>query len=251
MEAAALVLGENMGNEYGEWIMYGVSEDDPYRIKSVEELIDYINEIGFLPLFRNSVPGFSVEERTLAGDWWSGDMTRDPWEWREIIAAGGQVAYGKFFAKKAGFISLAWLPYFTNWRRDGYDFDARWEDAKASHRSKRVMDLFMDGQELFSFEAKQRGGFGKGGEKNFEGTVTELQMQTYLVIRDFRRKINQAGLPYGWSIAVYSTPEHIWGEELVCSAYHESPAHSKGRIYQHIRETYPIATEHQLRRVLG
>ena len=36
----------------------------------------------------------------------------------------GKVAYGKFFDKKAGFISLEWLPYFANYRRSGYDFDA-------------------------------------------------------------------------------------------------------------------------------
>lgn len=100
-----------MGNENGKWIMYGVDEHDQYRIKSVPELVAYINEVGFLPLFKNTIPGFSVENRTLVRDWWSGDVERDPWEWREIIAAGGQVAYGKFFDKKAGFISLHWLPY--------------------------------------------------------------------------------------------------------------------------------------------
>ena len=88
-----------MGNENGEWIMYGVDEHDPYRIKSAAELVAYINEVGFLPLFKNTVPGFYVEERTLARDLCSGDPERDPWEWREIIAAGGEVAYGKFFDK--------------------------------------------------------------------------------------------------------------------------------------------------------
>ena len=239
-----------MGNENGEWIMYGVDEDDPYRIKSVPELISYINEIGFLPLFKNTSPGFSVEERTLARDWWSGDPECDPWEWREIIAATGEVAYGKFFDKKAGFISLKWLPYFANWRRDGYDFDARWEDGKAHHRTKKIMDLFEDTTELFSFEAKQKAGFGKGGEKNFEGTVTDLQMQTYLVIRDFRRRVNKAGLPYGWPIAVYTTPEAIWGYELLSSAYQESPEESKTRIYTHIASEYPIATEAQIKKLL-
>ena len=39
----------------------------------------------------------------------------------EIIAAGGRIAYGKFFDRKAGFISREWLPVFANYRRDGYD----------------------------------------------------------------------------------------------------------------------------------
>ena len=123
-----------MGNESGTWIMYGVDWDDPECIHTVQEAIDYINEMGFLPLFKNDIPGFSLEERTVPGYWWCGDSKVDPWEWREIIARSGEVAYGKFFEKKAGFISKNWLPYFANLRRDGYDFDALWDDEKASRR---------------------------------------------------------------------------------------------------------------------
>ena len=58
-----------MGNENGEWIMYGVDECDPYHIKSAPELVAYINEVGFLSLFKNTAPDFSAEEWTLARDW--------------------------------------------------------------------------------------------------------------------------------------------------------------------------------------
>ena len=201
-----------MGNESGTWIMYGVSEDDPECIHTVEQAIEYINEIGFLPLFKNEIPGFSLEERTVPEYWWSGDIERDPWEWREIIARTGQVAYGKFFDKKAGFISKEWLPYFANYRRDGYDFDALWDDEKASMKQKKIMDLFAEENadaELYSSEVKQRAGFGKDGEKNFDGTVTDLEMKTYLCVRDFRQRKNKKGETYGWAIAVYATPEQI------------------------------------------
>ena len=110
-----------MSIENGEWIMRGMAWDDPYRIRSWQELINWINEIGFLPLFGNGVTGFSAEEHTSPDYWWSGIRSEDPWEWREIIAASRQVAYGKFFGGKAGFISLDWLPYFANCRREGYD----------------------------------------------------------------------------------------------------------------------------------
>ena len=240
-----------MANEGGTWIMYGVDEDDPYCIHTVDQLIKYINEIGFLPLFKNEIPGFSVEERTVPHYWWSGDQERDPWEWREIIARSGKVAYGKFFNKKAGFISLEWLPYFANLRRDGYDFDALWDDEKASIRQKKIMDLFEKDEALFSAEIKQMAGFGKNGEKNFEGTITELQMRTYLVMCDFRRKRNKAGFEYGWPVAVYSTPENLWGYELVTSAYKEKPEESAKRIYQYIKEQYPVAEDKQIKKVLG
>lgn len=234
-----------MGNESGTWIMYGVDVDDPECIHTVDEAIKYINKVGFLPLFKNGIPGFSLEERTVPEYWWSGNPEVDPWEWRAIIARRGDVAYGKFFDGKAGFISKEWLPYFVNCRRDGYDFDALWDDEKASRRQKKIMDLFAgdnEDAELYSYEIKKNAGFGKDGEKGFDGTMTNLQHALYLCVRDFRQKKNKKGQAYGWAVAVYSTPEHIFGYEHVTSAYREDPLESREKIVRHIRDVYPIAT---------
>ena len=240
-----------MAKENGAWIMRGLDWDDPARIQSWQELIDWVDEVGFLPLFRNEADGFSAEENTSDLYWWSGDPEQDPWEWRQLIARSGRVAYGKFFGGKAGFISRAWFPHFANWRRDGYDFDSRWDEGLARIRQKRVMDQFAELGELFSSELKRLAGFGREGEKNFEGTVTGLQMGGYLVIRDFRRRINRRGLPYGWPISVYTTPEALWGYGHVTSAYGVSPAESKERIFRQIQEHFPEAAETELAAVLG
>ena len=64
--------GIEMSIENGEWIMHGMAWDDPYRIRAWQELINWINEIGFLPLFGNGVTGFSAEEHTSPDYWWSG-----------------------------------------------------------------------------------------------------------------------------------------------------------------------------------
>ena len=80
--------------------MYGVSRENPECIHAVDEAVEYINKVGFLPLFKNEIPGFSLEEHTAPEYWWSGDPKSDPWEWREIIARSGKVAYGKFFDRK-------------------------------------------------------------------------------------------------------------------------------------------------------
>ena len=111
-----------MGNESGEWIMHGMKWDNPDCIHSVDEAIKYINEFGFLPLFKNDIDGFSLEERTVPEYWWSDNPEIDPWMWRAIIARRHDIVYGKFFDKKAGFISKKWLPVFANYRRDGYDY---------------------------------------------------------------------------------------------------------------------------------
>ncbi len=243
-----------MGNESGTWIMYGVDWDDPECLHSVDEAIDYINEVGFLPLFKNDIPGFSLEERTVPEYWWSGDVEVDPWAWRELIARSGKAAYGKFFDKKAGFISTEWLPYFVNYRRDGYDFDALYEDGKASARQKKIMELFSEelmDEEYFSNEIKKKAGFGKDGAKGFEGTLTSLQTQMYLCVRDFRQRKNKKGEFYGWPIAVYATPEHMWGFDYVRSKYSETPEESAEKIAEHIREVYPIATAAQIKKVIG
>ncbi len=243
-----------MSVENGEWIMHGLDPGDPSCIHTVEELEMLIEAVGFLPLFAGKIPGFSVEEVTVPYDWWSGNPEVDPWEWRAIIARRGKIAYGKFFNGKAGFISQKWLPTFCNFRRDGYDFDARWEDELASYRQKRIMDLFMGERadnELFSFELKEKAGFGKGGEKGFEGTLSTLQMLTYLTCMDFRQKKNKKGEEYGWAIAVLATPEHVFGSKVVTKEYSKSPEESYQKIVKHVMKLYPSAQEKDVQKLVG
>lgn len=244
-----------MSVENGEWIMHGLDESDPACIHSIEELIEYINQVGFLPLFKNDIPGFSVEERTVPDFWWSGDASKDPWEWRAIIAREGKVAYGKLYGNKAGFVSKEWLPYLANVRRDGYDFDALWEDGKASRRQKMIMDLFLEEdeslvKEFYSNELKEKAGFGKNGEKGFDTVLNSLQMQTYLIVRDFRQRKNKKGQFYGWAVAVVTTPEHIFGRDLVTAAYAEEPEESVRKILEKVRRHFPEAEEGTVRRIV-
>jgi len=250
-----------MSVENGEWIMKGLDVKDPLRIRSSKDLVSFINEVGFLPLFGNEVAGFSVEERTASYYWWTGNRKEDPWEWREIIAAGHEVAYGKFFDKKAGFISLKWLPYFVNYRRNGYDFDAAYEDGLASRREKIIMDFYMGEDEngdtlykkdrILSTELKKLAGFGKSGEKNYPGIMTGLQMKLYLVTDEFRRRKNKQGEEYGMAVSLPITPEAVWGYDAVTSAYKESPFKSWEKIIEHVKALYPEAGEKEIVRLIG
>ncbi len=249
-----------MSAENGGWIMKGLDWNDPLRIRTWQELTAWVEEVGFLPLFANEVEGFSAEEHVSPDFWWTGDPEQDPWEWREIIAAKHQVAYGKFFAWKAGFISREWLPYFANARRDGYDFDARWEDGLAGAREKKIMDLLTDRdrdgdmifktEEILSTEIKKRAGFGKGGEKNFQGIAAGLQMQTYLVNAGFRRRRNKKGEEYGMPVSILLPPEALWGYEAVTAAYDEKPELSRQRILDRVREKFPWADEKAVMRMV-
>lgn len=239
-----------MANENGEWIMRGVDRDDPARLKTVDEALAYIESVGFLPLFANGIRGFSLEEHTYGPDWWSDDPARDPWIWRQLLAGGGKIAYGKFYDKRAGFVSLKRFPAFANGARDGYDFDARVDDELASRRQKKIMDCFSDAAELMSYELKRRAGFSAGGEKNFEGTLTSLEGMTYLAVKEFRQKRNKFGQPYGWFIAVYAPPEAIFGEELVTRDYVEDPALSRAECVRCVKERFPKAAEKEIAALL-
>ncbi len=240
-----------MALEDGEWIMRGLDWNDPWRIRSWRELINWINEVGFLPLFANEVPGFSAEEHCSPLYWWTGDPEQDPWAWREIIAGTGEVAYGKFFGNRAGFISREWFPYFANARRDGYDFDAAWDDELVQRRYKVIMDLFEDGEAHPGFELKPAAGFGKDGYKNFDGCITWLQMQTYLVIRRFERRKSKRGQEYGMPVSYYVKPEDLWGYEHVTSAYREDPKVSGERIFRRVMEQFPGGEEKTVRKFLS
>ena len=91
-----------MGNESREWIMHGLEWDNPACIHTVEKAIEHINDVGFLPLFKNEIEGFSLEEWTAPEYWWCDDELYDPWLWRAVIARQHDIIYGKFYIKKMG-----------------------------------------------------------------------------------------------------------------------------------------------------
>ena len=243
------------------WIMKGLSRDNPLRIRSASELTAWVEEIGFLPFFANEVDGFSAEAHVAADAWWTGNKATDPWEWREDIAASHTIAYGKFFDGRAGFISQEWLPIFANARRNGWDFDGKWQSGAASQREKAIMTFFVDTESdeapvftnaaVLSTDLKRRAGFGRGGEKNYPGILTGLQMQLYLVIGGFRRRQNKRGSDYGMPVSIIMAPESIWGYDMITSAYSEEPAESWRRILEHARRMYPKADEKCIVKLIG
>ena len=93
-------------------------------IHTCPELIDYIGQIGFLPLLSMGVAGWSAEEAVdedcqytrLPDGGWEWPL----WEWKGPILQESGCAYGKFFQRKAGFISREWWPDFCNYRRSLY-----------------------------------------------------------------------------------------------------------------------------------
>ena len=234
-----------------DWNLKGCRRDDPSRFRSAEDVVRTIHEVGFLSLFATEIPGFSVEEHTFAWDWWSDRPETDPWAWRMEIAARDDIAYGKFFDRKAGFISKPWFGAFANYRRDGYDYEGMYEDGKMKHRNRQIMDALEPddqcrGLELLSCDLKKKAAV----EKGFEGALTELQMQTFLIMSDFRQRKNKYGVGYGWHVAALMTPETKWGYDRV-NGCGRKPDESRERIREQILRFFPDAAEKDIGKVTG
>lgn len=215
------------------------------KITNAMELEALVQRMGFLPFFVCVIPHFSIEEFT-PGRYWFAEGVDGPWEWRMELAQRGVVAYGKLFSQKAGLVSREWYPDLANYRRDGYDFDSRYEDGLASYKEKCIMDVLLQNGPTLSKDLKRLAGFGGGGMKGFDTAITHLQMQTYITVHSFEYARDKHGKPYGWGIARYAAAEDVLGAEVTHGAYSRDPEESKKRIIRHLGTLYPDAFEEDL-----
>jgi len=217
---------------------------DDLVIGSMDDLTNAIDEFGFLPFFTNSIEGFSIEEHITQDCWYDAATGSWPvWEWKGAVIRQTRCAYGKFFEKKACYISSEWFLDFANYRRDGYDFDARFDDGLAPIKDKQLYDLIEAHAPILSKELKKSGDYRKGGVKGFDTMITRLQAQCYVLIGDFVYLRNKNGDPYGWGVAEYTTPEAFMGEAFTSSVYQRSPEESYERLMEHFIKLFPHEDE--------
>ncbi|MCC8036654.1 MAG: hypothetical protein LIP02_00730 [Bacteroidales bacterium] len=224
-------------------------------IRSMIDLEERAAEAGFLPMFQSCVPGYSVYENTLR--FWSDDD--GPWEWKGPIIREGHLAYGKFFQRKAGYVSLEWLPDFLNYRRSKRL--APNEDLAAL--DEVVLQAIQSEGRVGIKELRQLLGFAKGRGKrrpqdlvddyhvddkiSLDPILTRLQMEGRVCIADFTYNVDRRGNQYGWGEALYSTPETLYGNLRVTA----TPEESYARMLAHLCKLLPMASDTQIRKLLG
>ena len=219
------------------------------KLHSAGELEQLVQDWGLLPFFRCGIPGFSVEECTPARYWFV-EGVDGPWEWRMEAARRGVVAYGKLFRKKAGLVSREWYPDLANYRRDGYDFDARYDEGKASRREKAIMDALLQNGPMLSRDLKRAAGFEGGGLKGFDTAITNLQMMTYVTVHSVDYLTDKHGNPYGWGVARYAVTEQVLGEDITRGAYHRDPQESRQRLLRQLGLLCPDAFDDELEKLI-
>lgn len=208
-----------------------------FTIHTEKDLREAVMDLGFLPFFSNSIPGFSIEEHCPPDIWFTDEP--GPWEWKGPVIRQTGCAYGKFIEHKAVYISPELFPDFANFRRDGYDFDSRYEEGLATQRENVMYGLISENAPILSKSLKALGNYRKGGNKGFDPVMLSLQSRCYVLISDFRYMTDKFGRRYGWGVAEYSTPERFMGSSFTDRVYVREPEESRDRVLSHLSRILP------------
>lgn len=214
------------------------------QVTSAEQVEAFVEEIGFLPFVPGGIEGFSLKDITPQDRWFK-EGVEGPWEWREIIADRGKVAYAKIFAHKAGFVSRALYPDFVNWRRAGLPFEERYARGEIGRMEKQVFDIIAKCGPTLTRTLR-----GELGEKGLDRAVSMLQMRTDLVIQRMEYRRDAFGRAYGMGVSRLAPGEVVFGEDLMLSAMEKLPEVSRQRIYDHAAALFPEASEKNIHRLL-
>ena len=227
-----------------------------FYVRRKQDLIDAVQEFGIVPYFCTSIPGFSLQEHCHPAVLFS-DTGDDTWEWKGPVIRAAGCAYGKFFEKKAAYVSREIFPDLANYRRDGYDFDARYDDGLAKLQDKQLYDLIDASAPVLSKELRRAGGYSYSGrwqktdgKKGFDTSITRLQEQCYVLISDFVYTLDKQGNRRGWGVAEYSTPEKHLGSSFAEAVYIREPKESYERLLEHLAKLFPNVPVSDLKRFL-
>lgn len=238
-------------------------------ITSQIEMEDAAVRLGILPFFPNNIRGFSVQEMTPPGLLFGGNEFDGCWEWKGPVVRKRTTAYGKFFRRKAGFVSKELLPYFLKFRRSRAAIEAASTD-------EMIYDIIGINDSMTSTELRQsllgaprrrtaydlpepdRGAeitlcnaphMKRPSRSSLEGPLQRLQMGGWICISDFRYKLTAKGERYGWGVAEYSTPEMLFDREGLSVSL--SPQECLDYMIAYIGERFPSASAAQLSRLLS
>ena len=218
-----------------------------HPISSCDELVECVEQIGFLPLLESGIPGFNAESLVdeecrymlLPDGGWDWPL----WKWKGPAVTEGGCVYGKFFAGKAGFISRAWWPDFCNWRRSS------WPVPEVGSIEEAIVATLREHGSLITRDLRRECGFtGPKMRSRFDAYVTRLQMGCRIITEDFVYALDRHGREYGWGLSLLTTPEALLGREA-CEC-DRTPADSYDRMAAHLASILPNATPRQIQRLL-
>lgn len=223
----------------------------PFR--NFGEFVDRVHTAGFLPgALDCEGAAFSVGD--LCGEgvvWHTGDDDHDPWQYRiRVLSETEDIAYGKFFSKKSGYITRDWMPRFIAARRRAYSFDEMWQAGRMSRCAKKVYDLLRETPVLATHDIRSLGNFAGEKKSALESALAELQMSMFITVCGEAQKISAEGEPYGWPGSIFCTVENFFaGVEEEAGGI--DPARAADEISDNVREFAPNVSPRALKALIA
>ena len=216
-------------------------------IHSCPELMECVQQVGFLPLWGSGIQGYDaeslVDEDCRYTRFDDGSWEWKLWQWKGSVIREGGCVYGKFFAGKAGFISREWWPDLYNWRR------SRNPIPEEGSIEDGILTTLREHGSMITRELRAACDFtGKNMRSKFDAFVGRLQMGTYIVTEDFVYPTDKHGQEYGFGWSLLTTPELLLGREA-CQC-DRTPEESFQRMKEHLTQLLPNATEKQIVKLL-
>ncbi|MFX3675211.1 MAG: hypothetical protein ACE3JQ_12320 [Paenisporosarcina sp.] len=176
-----------------------------YKIKTYEEAIKVIEEIGLLPL-APLIPDFPSLNSITSKDSWHSETEFDPWIWRTKFSTDGVAGYGKFMKKKSVLVSRKLLPYVK--KVVGYDgtIEERYFNGQVSKDAFNLYQIISQEEGIDTRALRTKAELKeKDKKKIFENALLELQGTMDIVISGIQEKKNVDGEKNGWSSTAFET----------------------------------------------
>lgn len=183
--------------------------------------------------------------------WHSGDLDRDPWEWRmRVLDERSDIAYSKVFFRKAGYITREWYPYFLAARRGGASFEEDYSGGTISHAAKRIYQAVAENGSLALHDIKSLAGFGRQEVSKFDSALSELQMKLHLTMCGRAQKLSRTGQGFGWHSTVFCTVESFWSPEVFERASRITAEQAYEELEKHILLLNPRADQGKIKKFI-
>lgn len=232
---------------FADYFLRNQEKGQRYEIHSCPELIECIQQVGFLPLLESGIEGFCAEgmmaEECRFTEFPDGSWEWPLWQWKGPVVTEGNCVYGKFFSGKAGFISREWWPDFYNWRRSQ---SPRPEEGTIE---EAILMTLRENGSMITRELRAACGFtGPKMRGKFDAYIKRLQMACYIVTENFVYPTDKHGHEYGFGWSLLTTPELLLGKDA--SLCNHTPEESYLRMTEHLMRLLPDATEKQIKKIL-
>ena len=206
---------------------------------SCAELIDFINEVGILPLLRNGMnwsaqeavdPVCDYQEPVDGGTGWP------LWDWKGDIIKQTGCAYGSFINGNATFITQQFWADFCNYRRSVMP------KPEPDSVEAMILEVLDRNGSMITRDLRSICGFDTPKLRSkFSKYITRLNMSCRIVTEDFVYPVDKKGKRYGWGWALHTRPERLFGADA-CTTSH-TPEQSYQRLREHLEQLFPDSDE--------